>query len=394
MSSTSQSTGPDGPPDVHVDSKPSSGAKHSHPLLSAIRSDCFYWWVLHSHLLNKRPVSRWLLGAAACWFFPAISGHRSPRGLFCSFVLSFKTSWMQQLLLFCYVALKWSRYNRLLHRCKGLHSSPPASLLPWCRRSLWGAGERVWIPEAVSSPAFSFLFFLHSRSLPSGEPRKQLLSLLQFADEYSPILWIFLGLLLSPSLISWHIWTLYAVSHFLLVRASNRYLHLCSSFSSIASFANEDGAYRSSHTAARAHVPLSWTIPPLFFHSVSEAVLHSWCDSIAACCQKQQSVDAKLRELVWLQGLSDHCHFRKLNRFIWETILSKREEKSFLLLWQTEAVCPGTGVLFWGVRLWESSRNDGAGLKCYCKTWCCSELSEELVALGFFLLCFLLQPQM
>lgn len=159
MSSTSQSTGPDRPPDVRVDSKPSSGAKHSHPLLSAIRSDCFYWRVMHSHLLNKRPVSRWLLGAAACWFFPAISGHRSPRGLFCSFVLSFKTSWMQQLLLFYYVALKWSRYNRLLH------SSPPASLLPWCRRSLWGAGERVWIPEAVSSPAFSFLFF--SQLVPS-----------------------------------------------------------------------------------------------------------------------------------------------------------------------------------------------------------------------------------
>lgn len=37
MSSTSQSTGPDGPPDVHVDSKPSSGAKRSHPLLSATR---------------------------------------------------------------------------------------------------------------------------------------------------------------------------------------------------------------------------------------------------------------------------------------------------------------------------------------------------------------------
>lgn len=33
--------------------------------------NCFYWQVLHSHLLNKRLVSRWVLGAAARCLFPA-----------------------------------------------------------------------------------------------------------------------------------------------------------------------------------------------------------------------------------------------------------------------------------------------------------------------------------
>lgn len=42
----------------------------------------------------------------------ALSKHRRPRDLFHTFVTLFKISWMQQLLLFCCVALKRSWYRR------------------------------------------------------------------------------------------------------------------------------------------------------------------------------------------------------------------------------------------------------------------------------------------
>lgn len=163
MSSTSQSIGPDVPPDVRVDSKPSSGTKHSCPLLSATK----LLLLAGPALPPAKQEAGVTVGAWSCcslpvssWLFPAISGHRRPRGLFCMFLLSFKTLWMQQLLLFCYVALKWSWYNRLLHRCKGLDSSPPASCLPWCRRRLRGVGGRGCESQRLCphlhSPSFFF----------------------------------------------------------------------------------------------------------------------------------------------------------------------------------------------------------------------------------------------
>lgn len=57
--------------------------------------------------------------------------------------------------------------------------------------------------------------------------------------------------------------------------------------------------------------------------------------------------------LIW------HLQFRKLYWFIWETSLSKKKRK--ILVLQTEAVYPGTGILSWGVRPW-LLWDDGASL--------------------------------
>lgn len=58
----------------------------------------------------------------------ALSKHRRPRDLFHTFVTLFKISWMQQLLLFCCVALKRSWYKRCctdtndcIGRCKSVN---------------------------------------------------------------------------------------------------------------------------------------------------------------------------------------------------------------------------------------------------------------------------------
>lgn len=58
----------------------------------------------------------------------ALSKHRRPRDLFHTFVMLFKISWMQQLLLFCCMALKRSWYKRCctdtndcIGRCKSVN---------------------------------------------------------------------------------------------------------------------------------------------------------------------------------------------------------------------------------------------------------------------------------
>lgn len=94
----------------------------------------------------------------------AVSGHRRPRGLFCTFMPSFLILCMLQLLQFCDVTLTWSWYKELLQRCEGLNGSSPVtchSALPWYRRRLGEVEGKGWeLQRTVSSPAFCFPFFL------------------------------------------------------------------------------------------------------------------------------------------------------------------------------------------------------------------------------------------
>lgn len=202
---------------------------------------------------------------------PAVSGHWRPRGLFYTFMPSLMTLRIQLPLPFCDVDLKWSWYNRLLQRCKGLNSSPTVQLCPGI-----GGDFEEWEGEDLNPRILTctlFPFFLDSWSFLFYKLRRQLLSLIQmnaalFAARYDGLVY------------GWRAaWVWYDFSLF-----------------SLGSYTGSSG------------------------------------------------------KLAYL-----------------------RKNSLFLLILQTEAVRPGTGILFGGVRPWLLG-DDGASLNHHWKIWLCRGL--------------------